>query len=101
MGTESGLNECLWAPNFWLPSAESLIETMNESSWMGDLDMGEQFLNFPMHSNIQQYCGIDLRPSLGPDLFKNQWTCCMMGLHPSPFYAIQGTYLAEELVCGD
>jgi hypothetical protein len=24
-----------------------------------------------------------------------------MGLRPSPFYAIQGTYLAEELVCGD
>jgi hypothetical protein len=41
----SGLNTCLWAPRFILPSAESLIECMTQSSWMGVLDMGEQLVN--------------------------------------------------------
>jgi hypothetical protein len=57
--TASGLNSCLWVPSFWLPSAESLVDCMTEDSWMGDLDMGEQFLNFPLHPDLQQYCGID------------------------------------------
>jgi hypothetical protein len=71
---------------------------------MGDLDMGEQFLNFPMHPKLQQFCGIDLHPLLAPNSKKTmwfRWTRCMMGLRPSPYYAIQGTYLAEELVQGD
>jgi len=102
--TASGLNACLWAPSFWLPSAESLVETMTGSSWMGDLDMGEQFLNFPLHPSLQRFCGIDLRPLLdptSPTTIWLRWTRCMMGLRPSPYYSIQGTYLAEELVAGD
>jgi hypothetical protein len=62
----SGLNDCLWAPNFWLPSAEGLVKAISTELWMGDLDMGEQFLNFPMHPSLQHYCGIDLRPLLEP-----------------------------------
>jgi len=57
--TASGLNACLWAPNFWLPSAEGLVDRMDSTSWMGDLDMGEQFLNFPLHLDLQKFCGID------------------------------------------
>jgi hypothetical protein len=55
----SGLNTCLWAPSFWLPSAKSLVETISQDSWTGDLDMGGQFLNFPMHPELQTFCGID------------------------------------------
>jgi len=57
--TASGLNACLWAPSFWLPSAEGLVDRMDSTSWMGDLDMGEQFLNFPLHLDLQKFCGID------------------------------------------
>ncbi len=32
---------------------------------MGDLDMGEQFLNFPMHPDLQVFCGIDVQLYLG------------------------------------
>jgi hypothetical protein len=62
----SGLYQCLWVPNFWLPSAEGLVETMTKDSWMGDLDMGEQFLNFHLHPELQKYCGIYVRPVLHP-----------------------------------
>ena len=102
--TASGLNACLWAPNFWLPSADSLVDAMSEDSWMGDLDMGEQFLNFPMHPSLQVYCGIDLRPLLNPcsrTTIWRRWTRCMMGLRPSPYFSGLGTCMAEELVLGD
>jgi hypothetical protein len=102
--TASGLNDALWAPNFWLPSAEGLVEAMEVMSWMGDLDMGEQFLNFLLHPDLQQYCGIDLRPFAGDERKATlwlQWTRCMMGLRPSPYFTGQGTYYAEALVVSD
>ena len=64
--TASGLNECLWSPNFWLPSAEGLVECMSGDSWQGDLDMGEQFLNFHLHQDLQQFCGINDCPLFHP-----------------------------------
>jgi hypothetical protein len=102
--TASGLNDSLWAPNFWLPSAEGLVECMESTSWMGDLDMGEQFLNFPLHPDLQQYCRIDLRPFAPPDRRATlwlRWNRCMMGLRPSPYFTGQSTYYAEELVKGN
>jgi len=102
--TASGLNECLWVPNFWLPSAEGLVETMTKDSWMGDLDMGEQFLNFHLHQELQKFCGIDVRPLFHPNrkaTYWLRWTRCMMGLRPSPYFTGQSTYFAEELLQGD
>jgi hypothetical protein len=63
--TVSGLNDCLWVPSFVLPDTNVLTNLMDCNSWMGDLDMGEQFLNFPMHPRLQICCGIDVRPYLG------------------------------------
>jgi hypothetical protein len=102
--TVSGLNACLWVPNFWLPSAEGLFECMDSSSWMGDLDMGEQFLNFPLHPDLQKFCGIDLRPFAPPgrrNTLWMRWVRCMMGLRPSPYFTGQSTYYTEELAMGD
>lgn len=100
----SGLNASLWVPSFALPSAESLLDNITIDTWMGDLDMGEQFLNFPLHPSLQVYCGIDLKPFFRPDgrhTYWQRWTRCMMGLRPSPCFAIQGTHLTEEVVFGD
>jgi hypothetical protein len=33
---------------------------------MADIDMGEQFLNFPLHPSIQPFCSVDLRPYYDP-----------------------------------
>jgi hypothetical protein len=100
----SGLNEVLWAPGFTLPSASSLLDLLTVDSWMSDLDMGEQFLNFPLHPTLQKFCGIDLRPYFGsltdPTMWY-RWTRCMMGLKTSPYFSIQGTLLGEEVAFGD
>jgi hypothetical protein len=71
---------------------------------MGDLDMGEQFLNFHLHPELQKYCGINVRPVFHPSrkaTYWLRWTRCMMGLRPSPYFASQSTYFAEEVVQGN
>jgi hypothetical protein len=100
----SGLNDSLWAPSFSLPGSEALLDLLTVNSWMSDLDMGEQFLNFHLHPQLQQFCGVDLRPYLGPtDGLTNwlRWSRCMMGLLCSPYFAIKDTYLGEEIAMGD
>ncbi len=60
--TQSGLNKCLWVPSFTLPSVDALTRVMDSESWMGDLGLGEMFLNFSLDSKLRPYCGIDLKP---------------------------------------
>jgi len=103
--TRSGLNAAIWAPTFSLPSVENLTDMLELTSWMSDLDMGEQFLNFPLDPKLQPYCGIDVRPYLGtpPGCSTHwlRWTRCMMGMKTSPYIAIKGTHIAEESVLGN
>jgi len=63
--TKSGLNDVMWVPSFSLPTMKSLTNLLDGHSWMSDLDMGEQFLNFPLDPKVQPLCGIDVHPYLG------------------------------------
>ena len=45
-GTSSGLNESLWAPNFFLPTARDAGLLLSYSTFMADVDFGEMFHNF-------------------------------------------------------
>ena len=64
-GTKSGLNEALWVPSFGLPTIDTLLQSVEESTWMSDVDIGEMFLNFMIHPDIRPYCGVDLTPYFG------------------------------------
>jgi hypothetical protein len=100
----SGLNKCLWAPTFALPSSDTLLDLLTPESWMSDMDMGEQFLNFHLHEALQPYCGIDVRPFFDcthTNTMWLRWSRCMMGLRISPYVAIKSTYLGEEIVQGN
>ena len=46
--SRSGLNKVLWAPSFPLPSVDTHTDMVEPSSWMAELDIGEQFLEFPL-----------------------------------------------------
>lgn len=104
--SKSGLNKVLWAPNFGLPTVNVLTRAVDEGSWMGDLDIGEMFLNFCLDPNLQEFCGVDLRPYFSEEVARGQtlwerWVRCMMGLKISPYVAIKGILLAMEVVFGD
>ena len=61
-GTSCGLNDCLWSQNFWLPTANSLVRSVVFDCKFVDLDLGEMFLNFPLHKSLVSYSGVDLTP---------------------------------------
>ena len=104
--TQSGLNDALWAPNFQLPTADTLVRSIGPGAWMGDLDVGEMFLNFCLDPALRPYCGVDLRQMVVPACGKNKtvweaWVRYMMGFKPSPYVCIKGQLLATEVVLGD
>lgn len=107
--TASGLNECVWAPSFWLPTVDSLLRALDSDSWMADRDIGDMFLNFELHHSAWPYVGIDLAPVLEnsdsePDLDLVRWfhwVRLLMGFRPSPYCAIKTSLVAEEVIRGD
>jgi hypothetical protein len=63
--TASGLNACVWAPSFWLPTVDTLLRALDSNSWMADRDIGDMFLNFELHQSASwPYAGVDLTPIL-------------------------------------
>jgi hypothetical protein len=104
--SRSQLNKSLWAPNFGLPTIESLTRSILGSSWMGDLDIGEMFLNFCLHPDLQPYCGVDVKPYFmgesgqGLTLWE-RWVRCVMGLKPSPYICIKALLIALEVIRGN
>jgi hypothetical protein len=104
--TRSQLNRSLWAPNFGLPTVESLTRHILESCWMGDLDIGEMFLNFCLHPDLQPYCGVDVKPYFleesGQGLTQwERWVRCVRGLKPSPYVCIKALLIALEVIRGN
>jgi hypothetical protein len=62
--SKSGLNDVVWAPSFGLPTVDLTLRGIDSFSHLGDLDLGEMFLNFPLDVKMRPYVGIDLS-SLG------------------------------------
>ena len=112
-GTSCGLNDALFAPSFWLPTAATASRPLMYYSWMADGDMGEMFLNFPMDKKIRSRSGIDvtqlkehmkdLNPSKRDprERVLLRWERLFMGMKPSPYNAVRYFYWAEELARGN
>ena len=112
-GTSCGLNAAVWAPNFWLPTARSMSRSIGFNYKFIDLDLGEMFLNFPLHPELRKFSGVDLTPfkrDLEKELVgidwpekKNRyaiWTRDWMGFSPSPEWSCRYYYFAEEFIRG-
>ena len=50
--TKSGLNAAVFAPNFFLPSMDSLLLMAVWYTYYSDRDLGEQFLNYFMDKRV-------------------------------------------------
>jgi hypothetical protein len=75
---------------------------------MGDMDVGEMFLNFVLHESMQALCGIDLTEFFGksgltgkPKIKWERWVQAAMGLKSSPYQAVQGMLVVKEVILGD
>ena len=105
-GTKSGLNEALFAPWFALPKVDTMARWVIAGSWLADNDYGDMFLNFPLHPNLQKFCGVDLS-QLFPEMTRDQtqqyvgvWLRNAMGLSPSPYASVQGALRAKGHITG-
>ena len=59
-GTKSGLNDVLYAPWFALPTVDTMTRWVIAGTWLADNDYGDCFLNYPLHPDLQKFCGINL-----------------------------------------
>ena len=90
----SGLNDTTWVPRFPLPTIQTHLRSVQEGTWMADLDIGEMFLNFVLHSDLRHLSGVDIAHytddvgDLGQVVWE-AWQRCAMGLKPSPHQAVQ------------
>jgi hypothetical protein len=99
-GTKSGLNACLWAPSFILPTVTSLLYAVEPGTWMSDIDIGEQFYNYMLDPSLQPYCGIDISSYFEEASSWEQWTRCVMGLKTSPYGCTRMEMLGDEIAKG-
>ena len=60
-GTSCGLNDAVWAPNFWLATPKSAARVLNYNYCGVDIDFGDFFLNFPLPEVFRKYSGVDMR----------------------------------------
>jgi hypothetical protein len=106
-GTKSGLNKAVWAPWFPLPTIDAHLRSVAAGSFMGDIDIGEMFLNFMLHPRMQQFAGVDLTPFFPEELTSElrvlweHWGRCGMGFRFSPYQAVQGVLFADQYIRGD
>ena len=104
-GSSCGLNDTLWAPNFFLPSANAASLLLTFQTWMSDMDFGEMFHNFPMEERMRRFAGIEVLESQssggGRSTKLLRWTRLFMGMRPSPYNAVRYYYWGEEFARGN
>ena len=101
-GTKSGLNAAVWAPNFFMPTPDSVLMWVDSKTWFADLDLGEMFLNYFMDERLREYSGVDLSgllEKIGTDW--RRWGRTFMGFSPSPYNAVKLFGWTIDLIYGD
>lgn len=107
--SKSGLNEAIWSPNFFLPTISSVLGQADDSTYFGDIDLGEMFLNYFLDPRIRDRAGVDvteLAPEIGLQSKEGQrlimrWERSLMGVRSSPFNCVKVYLWGEDIIRGD
>lgn len=89
---KSGLNNAIWTPNFCLPTMKSVLDNADSSTYFGDIDLGEMFLNYFLDPALRPYAGVDLRELDGNSMSARtclRWERSLMGVRSSPFNCVR------------
>jgi len=111
-GTGCGLNDIMWAPHFGLPYVTHTLRSLMPGYYQCDLDIGEMFLNFLLHSNLKRLSGVDIthvRSEAEDDREWEEsrtgtwecWTRNWMGLGDSPYRCIQWMVRLKMVAYGE
>ena len=104
-GSDNGINLVVWAPPFFLPNVLTLVRKLELNNYQLDMDIGEIFLNFPLHPEAWKHCGFNLTGIKGLRLssmksrlvWKNVW----MGFRSISDNTVQHLSQAKEIAKGD
>jgi hypothetical protein len=85
------------------------LRALNEDTYMADVDIGEIFLYFVLHRELQSLTGVDLthcfdsedKDGRATKIWETSWQRAAMGLQSSPHQAVQAMGVAEEVIRGD
>ena len=99
--TKCGLNAALWAPNFGLPTIDTVLRNADNQTWFGDIDLGEMFLNYFLDEDLQPYAGLDLKSEFRDAEGYERWERNLMGLRLSPFLCTQTFEWGADCIRGD
>jgi hypothetical protein len=102
-GTVSGLNDAIWVPRFVLPTIETHLRLVGEDTCMADVDVGDCFLNFILHKELQELDGVDLSHYFGEEgkTLWEAWKRAAMGVKSSPYQAVSVLTVADEIIKGN
>jgi hypothetical protein len=86
-----------------------MLRAVDENTFIGDMDIGEIFLNFFLHESMQALCGVDLTEFFGKRdedtgrkvLLWEKWVRAAISLKSSPYQAVQAILVAKEVILGD
>jgi hypothetical protein len=88
-GTSSGLNAHIWFPWFTFATINTMLRALEPGTFMGDLDVGEMFLNFILEARCSYLARVDLskyiQELVGNPRHWARWGSCGMGFIPSPY----------------
>ena len=107
-----GLNDALWAPHFGLPTVQQTIRSLLPEYYQCDMDIGEMFLNFPLHTSLRPYAGVDITHvrgkrgkeedwEVGRERVWERWSRNFMGMTDSPYRSLQLVIVAKHVAYGD
>ena len=94
-----GLNAALWAPNFSLPTIDSVLRCADHSTWFSDIDLGEMFLNYFLDEDLREYSGVDVREIGGAKW--ERWERTLVGFRSSPYVCTQMFAWGDTVIKGD
>jgi hypothetical protein len=80
----------------------TVLANADETTFFGDIDLGEMFLNYYMDRSLQPYVGVDLS-DLKTTHKKRimRWERSLMGVKSSPFNCVRLYLISEEVIKGD
>jgi hypothetical protein len=101
----SGLNAHLWCPWFALDTIDIMLRALEPGTYMGNIDVGEMFLNFILEARCSYLAGVDLSKYIdqlgGEPRHWVRWGRCRMRFRPSPYQTTQSVGWAKEVILGD